>query len=101
MLQRNSESSVQAQHPLAEIYLKLMRDGQLWTAGLDSALRTVITTVNTALGTQRTALWSFGADRQTLTLTLGYDAERQEFEHGAELQCARFPEYFRELDSVQ
>ncbi len=101
MSNENSEMNSRMHHPLAAAYLQLLRDPQLWSGGLDAALRIIVDTVNAALGIRRTGVWSFGPGRETLTLVLGYDSEPQNYEYGTELQCTRFPEYFSQLENVQ
>ncbi len=100
MLNESNAMDARAQHPLVEAYLALMRDSRLWSGSLDDALRMVLATVNAALRTQRTWLWSFTPDHERLTLVLGYEAADQSFTHGAELHCAQFPEYFRRFESL-
>ncbi len=100
MLKGNSEASGQFQHPLADVYLKLMRDSQLWTGSLDDALRTILVAVGDVLRTRRVWLWSFSPALDRLTLMLGYDAIERNFTHGAEISCAHFPEYFRRFDGL-
>ncbi len=100
MLNGNGEASELQQHPLADVYLKLMRDSQLWTAPLDEALRKILVVVNDALKTRRTWLWSFSPTLDRLTLMMGYDGIDRSFNHGAEISCADYPEHFRRYETV-
>ena len=100
MLKGSSEASEQSQHPLADVYLKLMRDSQLWAGSLDEALRKILVVVNGALRTRRIWLWSFSPALDRLTLVLGYDAVDRTFNHGAEIPCKDFPDFFRRFESV-
>lgn len=100
MLKGNSEVSGQPQDPLADAYLKLMRDSELWTGSLDEALRKILVVVNAALRTRRTWLWSFSPTLDRLTLMLGYDALDRSFSHGAEISCNDYADYFRRFETL-
>jgi diguanylate cyclase (GGDEF)-like protein/PAS domain S-box-containing protein len=85
-------------HPLADTYLELLRDWSLWQKPLDDAIHTIIAAVSAALNTRRVGLWSYGPQRDNLTMVALYDAPERSYSHGLEITRDRFPIFFSHLD---
>jgi diguanylate cyclase (GGDEF)-like protein/PAS domain S-box-containing protein len=85
-------------HPLADIYLELLRDWSLWQASFDNAVDRIIAKVSGALGTRRVGLWFYGEQRLNLTMVALYDTADGSYSHGLEITRNTFPIFFSQLD---
>jgi diguanylate cyclase (GGDEF)-like protein/PAS domain S-box-containing protein len=85
-------------HPLADMYLELLRDWSLWQSSFDNAVDRIIAKVCGALGTRRVGLWFYGEQRQNLTMVALYDATDGSYSHGLEITRNTFPIFFSQLD---
>jgi diguanylate cyclase (GGDEF)-like protein/PAS domain S-box-containing protein len=85
-------------HPLADIYLELLRDWSLWQTSFDNAVEQIIAKVSGALDTRRVGLWFYGERRHNLTMVALFDATDGSYTHGLEITRTTFPIFFSQLD---
>ena len=66
---------------------------------LDESLRQITATTSQILNIERVSLWGLSAERENLECIDLYELSRNRHSRGATLQAARYPEYFRALET--
>lgn len=82
---------------LADTYVALSKDEQIWGGKLTSGLRHIARACANALGVHRASVWQLEPDYSRLTCLTLYREDTDQYEQGMELEARSFPRYFAAL----
>ena len=82
---------------LADTYIALSKDADIWKSSLVNALRRIARTCVNAMGAPRASIWQLDADFSKLTCLCLYREDSDRFEQGTTLEARSFPRYFAAL----
>ncbi len=82
---------------LADTYVALSKDEQIWGYDLASGLRHVARACANAVGVSRASIWQLQEDYSTLTCLTLYREDTDQYEQGLQLVAHQFPRYFAAL----
>ena len=82
---------------LADTYVALSKDEQIWGGKLTNGLRHIVRACANALGVHRASVWQLEPDFSRLTCLTLYREDTDQYEQGMELEARSFPRYFAAL----
>lgn len=82
---------------LADTYVALSKDVQIWEGELTNGLRHVVRACANALGVHRASVWQLESDYSRMTCLTLYREDTDQYEQGMELEARSFPRYFAAL----
>lgn len=82
---------------LADTYLALSKDTEIWKGSLTHGLRRIVRACANAVSVQRASIWQLDASFSELTCLALYREDTDHYEQGATLQARTFPRYFAAL----
>ncbi|MCH8498159.1 MAG: EAL domain-containing protein [Marinobacter sp.] len=82
---------------LADVYVALSTDPELWRGGLDPALRRITHCCAEALAVERVSVWRLNDARDQILCLMLYQQASGNFDQGACLELSLLPDYFAGL----
>ncbi len=82
---------------LADTYIALSKDTEIWKGSLVHGLRRIVRACANAVGVQRASIWQLNPDFTELTCLTLYREDTDRYEQGTILEARTFPRYFAAL----
>lgn len=84
---------------LADTYLALSKDAELWKGSMTAGLRQIVRACANAISVHRVSVWTISEDYRQLTCLTLYREDADRYEQGMTLEAHTYPRYFAALSS--
>ncbi len=101
MTQRSLPSLQERSALLADTYLALSKDKDLWKGSLVSGLRRIVRACANSVGVHRASVWELSDDFKQLTCLTQYREDSDRYEQGMVLEALHYPRYFAALTNCR